>query len=116
VGKFRRREPFIEELFHPVRNRYGSNVTPFSDEVHDCPMIFTTLKVIESEVGQLPPSKTTTEQDGNNRGVSLAFERFSVGGSPQSARIARGQPISEPCTEFLCTLSATYTSSQFRAE
>src|SRR5262245_60871758 len=41
-------------------------------------MIFTTLKVVESEVSQRPPSKTAAEQDGNNRAVSLAFERFSV--------------------------------------
>src|SRR5262249_40211139 len=65
----------------------GSNVTAFSNQIHDCPMILTTLKVIESEVGQLPPSKTTAEQDGNNRAVALAFERFSIGRSPQSARL-----------------------------
>src|SRR5262245_27478396 len=90
VGNFRRREPFVEELFHPVGNRGSSNVTAFSNEVHDCPMIFTTLKVVESEVGQLPPSKTTAEQNSNIRAVSLAFECFSVGGSPQRARFTRG--------------------------
>ena len=60
-------------------------MTAFSNEVHDGPMILATLKVIESEISQLPPSKTTTEQDGNNRAVALAFERFSVGRLPQSA-------------------------------
>ena len=45
-------------------------------------MFLATLQVVESEIGQLPSSKTTAEQDGNDRAVSLAFERFSVGGLP----------------------------------
>ena len=65
-------------------------MTAFSNEVYDCPMILTTLKVIKSEVGQLPSSKTTAEQDGDNRAVSLAFECFSIGRSPQGARLTRG--------------------------
>jgi len=53
-------------------------VTAFSNEIHDCPMILATLEVMESEVGQLPPSKTTAEQDGNNRAVAFAFERREI--------------------------------------
>jgi len=64
-------------------------MTAFSNEVYDCPVILTTLKVIESEVGQLSSSKTTAEQNGNNRAVSFTFERFSVGRSPQSTRLTR---------------------------
>ena len=65
-------------------------MTAFSNEVHDGPMILATLQVVESQISQLPPSKTTTEQDSNNRTVSLAFERFSVGRLPQSARLTSG--------------------------
>jgi hypothetical protein len=54
-------------------------VTAFSNQIHDGPMILAALKVVESQVGQLSPSKPTAQQDRNNRTVALTFERFSVG-------------------------------------
>src|SRR5262245_23355253 len=73
------REPFIEEPFHPVGNWNSSNVTAFSNQIHDGPMILATLKVVESQVSQLSPSKPTAQQDSNNCTVALTFERFSIG-------------------------------------
>jgi hypothetical protein len=59
IGNIGCREPSIEEPFHPIGNWDGSNVTGFSNEVHDGPMVLASLKVIESEIGQFAPSKTT---------------------------------------------------------
>ena len=51
----------VEEPLDPVGNGNGSDMTAFANEVHDGPTILATLKVVESEVGQLPSSKTTAE-------------------------------------------------------
>ena len=68
-------KPFVEELLHPSGNGNGSNVSTFPDEVDDCPTLFPSLKVIETEIGQFTSSKTATEQDGNDPGIDA--HRFS---------------------------------------
>jgi len=57
-------------------------VTTFSDEIHDGPTFFPTLKVVESEVGELSPAETTAKQDSNDRPVPFSFGRFGVWGLP----------------------------------
>src|SRR5437899_12544481 len=95
VGNCRCGGPFIEEPFHAIRNWDRSNVTALSNEVHDGPMILTALKVIESEIGQFPPSKTTAEQDGDNRTKScfrppgLSTLGFSSHVHPPPTRLGR---------------------------
>jgi hypothetical protein len=49
-----------------------------SDEIDDRPPIVARLKMLETEVRQLTSSKATTEQDGNDRSVALALERFGI--------------------------------------
>src|SRR6516225_10325344 len=85
-GDLSRLKPFVQELLHPIRHRNCPNVATFSDEIHDRPTIFTTLKVVETEIGQFTSSETTAEEDRNDRAVSLAFEGFSIGRLPQCTR------------------------------
>jgi hypothetical protein len=59
VRNFSRRKPIIQELLYPIWHRNGSHMTTFSDQIHDGPTFFPTLKVVESEVGQLSPAETT---------------------------------------------------------
>jgi hypothetical protein len=63
----RRRKPFIKELLYPIRDWDCPNVATFSNKIYDRPTIIPTLKVIETEVGEFSPSKTTPKKDGNNR-------------------------------------------------
>jgi hypothetical protein len=116
LRELRRRKPFIKELLHPIRDWDCPNVANFSNKIYDRPTIVPTLKVIETEVGEFSPSKTTPKKDGNNRTVSLAFKRLGIGTLPQRTRFIHGQPISKPDTECLDTLNTTDSSSKFRAE
>ena len=45
--------PFVNCLLHPVWNRNGTNVAALPYKVHDRPMVFTALKMIERQVGKL---------------------------------------------------------------
>jgi hypothetical protein len=61
-----------------------------SDEVHDDPTVLTTLKMVETEVGQFSTPDTTAEQNSNNRSVSLTFKRFAVGRLPHQGNPKEG--------------------------
>jgi hypothetical protein len=89
---------------------------PLSHEIHDNRAILTTLKVIETEVGQFSSSKTAAERDRDDRPVTLAFEGFGIRSLPQGARIGRRQAISEPDAQFLDAVHATDPGGEFRAQ
>src|SRR5579863_6074876 len=73
-----RAKPFVQEFFHPVGNGNCPNVASLADEIDDCPAVLTTLEMVESEVGKLSTSETATEQNSNNRPVTLTLEGFSI--------------------------------------
>ena len=91
-------------------------MSTLSDEIDDRPPVLSPLKVIETEVGQLSPSKTATEQNGNDRPVTLAFERFDIRGLPQVPSFLCGQQVSQPNAKFLDALYSTYAAGKFRTE
>jgi hypothetical protein len=57
-------------------------VATFSQKVDNGPTFLTTLEMVETEVGQFAPSKTATEQHGNDCSVALSLERFGIGRLP----------------------------------
>ena len=91
-------------------------MSAFPDEVDDRPTLFPSLQVIETEIGQFTSSKTATEQNGNDRSVSLSLESFGIGRLPQIASFLRGQPIPQTNTQFLHALYASNTGCEFWAE
>jgi hypothetical protein len=91
-------------------------VTAFSDEIDDRPTILPPLEMVEIEVGQFTSSETATEQDGNDRSVAFAFERFGVGRLPQFTSLLCGQPIPQPNSKFLYTLNAANPGGEFWAQ
>src|SRR5213594_550269 len=67
---------------HSSRNCFTQSGTgtvrtwpPFPTRSTIAQRFLTTLQVIETEIGQFPSSKTTTQQHGDDRPVSLALER-----------------------------------------
>ena len=52
------------------------------------------------QVGQFVAPQTAAKQDGENCPVPLAFECVRVRGLPESAGLARGEPISKPDTQL----------------
>jgi hypothetical protein len=91
-------------------------VSTFSDKIDYGPSVFTTLEMVETEVGHFSSSKTTTEQDGNDCSVALSLEGFGIRRLPQCARVLGGQPISQSDSKLLDSLYATDASGQLWAE
>src|SRR6059036_237405 len=115
-GNSCRRKPFVEELLHPVRNGDCTNVAAFSDEIYDRPTILTPLKVVETEISKFTSSKTAAEQNGNDRSVAFALERFGVRRLPQFTSLLCGQPVPQPHSKFLDTLNTTNSGGEFWAQ
>jgi len=52
--------PVIEETAHPVRDRDGLNVTALPTQVHDCPMAFTLLKLVNCQASEFMSPKSAS--------------------------------------------------------
>jgi len=91
-------------------------VATLADKIDDRPAVFTSLEMVETEVGKLSSSETATEKDGNDRSVALALEAFGIGGLPQVTSFLCGQPISQPNAEFLNTFYAADAGGEFWTE
>jgi hypothetical protein len=53
-------------------------VTGFPNQIDDRPMVFTALDMVEREFDQFTSSQSTTEQDSQDRSISLTFQRVCV--------------------------------------
>jgi hypothetical protein len=78
-------------------------------------MVLATLKMIKAKVCQLAASYPATQQNSDDRTVSLALKRFNVGKLPECASLICRKPVSESHTELLQSLHAADASGKFRA-
>jgi hypothetical protein len=51
----------------------------FADEINDRPMLLPLLKMRELQISQFAAAQSATEQHGENRAVTLAFESVCRG-------------------------------------
>ena len=54
-------EPIVNGSLNPRGHRYGSNVTGFTYEINDGPVILATLEVINREFSQFAAPQATTQ-------------------------------------------------------
>ena len=50
-----RNQPIVQFASHPIGNRNSSNMTTFASQIHNCPMLLTLLKMIESQSHSFVP-------------------------------------------------------------
>ncbi len=96
-------------------NGNGPNVTSLANEVDNRPVLFSPLKVIDGQFGSLATTKATTQQHGQKRPIALTFQRLSIWKLPECTGLFGRQPVTQPHTQFFCTLDATYSSSELGA-
>jgi hypothetical protein len=61
VGNSRRCEPIVDGSLNPSGHWYGSNVTGFTYQIDDGPVILATLEVVNGEFSQFAPPQATTQ-------------------------------------------------------
>jgi hypothetical protein len=88
----------------------------FSDQIHDGPVLFPSLHLLELQISQLTPAQTASEQDGENGTVALAFKSFWIRGLPESATLLGREPVPQPHTQLPDALHTTDAGCGFWTE
>ena len=70
----RRRGPLIDGAFRPHWDRNGTDVLSFANQVSDYPMLLANLETLPSESNQFSPSQTASDEQRQNRPITLAAE------------------------------------------
>src|ERR1039457_5206742 len=81
---------------HPIRDGNSSNVASLSPQVHDCPMPFALLYVVESQLGEFVATESTCKQEGKQCPITLALQPLAVWRLPKCLPLFGGQPVAEP--------------------
>jgi len=71
-------EPVINDLLHPIWHRNCADMASFPHQVHDGPMIFPALNVVQSQIDQLSSTKTATEKHCQHGAIPFAFNAVHV--------------------------------------
>ncbi|HEX8813207.1 MAG TPA: hypothetical protein VF742_14560, partial [Terracidiphilus sp.] len=91
-------------------------MTTLSAQVHDCPMPFALLEMAHGQAGELVPTESAREQEGQQCPITLALHLLLVGGLPQCLPLLGGQPVAKPDAQLLHALDPPYSSRQIGAE
>src|ERR1035437_8412515 len=101
---------------HPIRDGNGPNVTTFSAQVHDCPMLFALLKMANGQAGEFVPTESASEEQGQQCPIALALHLLLARCLPECLALLGGQPVAKPDSQLLDALDSPYSSSQICAE
>jgi hypothetical protein len=70
--------PLIERRFDPLWNGHRADVAALADQVYDCPVTLAHLHLIHFQAHQFRSAKTTSEQHGQHRIVSLGTHAIAT--------------------------------------
>ena len=60
-----------------------------ANEIDDCPALVSTLQALQHQLRKLAASQSATEQDGQDRSITLSGKSLSIGDLPERRRLAR---------------------------
>jgi hypothetical protein len=109
-------KPGIDRALDPIRNRHRPNMPGLADQIDDGPVVFPPLKMGKIQFCRLFPAQPATQEDPEQRSISLALERIRVRHLPERSRLVGGQPITKTNAEVLWPFDSPDTSSKIRAE
>jgi len=91
-------------------------VACFADQIHDCPMFFTLLQMIQGKCNGFVSSRSTREQQGKQCPIAFPFEGLAIRCPPQRLRLFRCQPVPQAYTQFCHSFRMVDTRCQIGAE
>src|SRR6266853_6261370 len=105
--------PLIDNALCPRRNWHGANVLSPANQVGDHPVLLTDLKIFQSQSNQFCASPTASDQERQNRSITLTSQAISLRFREQASGLFDGQPVSDPSAPPFCTFDATDSGCQF---
>src|SRR6266571_4527200 len=104
--------PLINNALCPRRNWHCANVLSLANQVGDHPVLLTDLKIFKSESNQFGASQTASNEQRQNRSITLASQAVSLRFREQGSGLFDGQPVSDPSAQTFCTFDATDSGRQ----
>jgi len=91
-------------------------MTGLADHIDDGPMVIPPLKVCSIQFCSLFPAQPASQEDPEQRSISLALERIWVGHLPQRSCLVGGEPVTESDAEVFRPFDSADAGSEIRAE
>ena len=114
-GEVGRLKPLTEEDSDPARHGYRPGVAGFALPVDAGPVVFPLLYVAEIRAHGPVPPKAASEQDRQERPVTFALQKLTVGRVPEPLGLFWREPIPEPYADLLDTLPASHAGDEVGA-
>ena len=109
-------KPRINGALDPVRNGHRPNMPGLADQINDGPVVLPALKMSNVQFCRLFPAQPATQEDPEQRPVSLALERIRVRHLPECFCLVGGEPVTETNAEVFRPFDSPDASSEIRAE
>lgn len=109
-------KPGIDGALDSIRNGHRPNMPGLANQVDDGPVVFPPLKVGKIQFCRLSPAQPATQEDSEQRSISLALERIRVRHLPELSCLLGGEPVTKANAEVLRPFDAPDASSKIRAE
>ena len=77
-----------------------------ADQIDDRPALLPTLQALQSQFRKLAAAQTATEQDGQDRSITLSGKSLPIGYLPERRRLARCKPIAQTRAQLADTFNA----------
>jgi hypothetical protein len=87
-----------------------------ADQVDDRPVILSALKMRDIQFCRLFPAQPATQEETEQRSISLAFKRIRIQHLAERSCLIGGEPVTESDTEVLGPFDSADASSKIRAE
>jgi hypothetical protein len=109
-------KPRIDRAFNPVRNRHRADMSALAKQIHDGPMVLSSLKVGDLQFSSLFPPQTAAQENAEKGPISLAFERAGIRHLAERLCLIDGEPVSQTNTEVLRPFDSADAGREIRAE
>jgi hypothetical protein len=97
----------------PTPELAPANVLSLANQVGNHPVLLTDLKISHSESNQFGASQTASDQERQNRSITLTSQAISLPFREQASGLFDGQPVSDPSAQAFCTFDAPDSGCQF---
>jgi hypothetical protein len=109
-------KPRINRGLDPIRNRHCPDVAGLADHINDGPVVLPTLKMRNVQFCRFFPAQPASQEDPEQRPISLAFEGAGVGDPQERPCLVGGEPVAQTNTEVFRPFDSPDASSEIRAE
>src|SRR5260370_27223819 len=99
-----------------MRDGNGSYLHSLANEIDDRPALLPTLQALQRRFRELAAAQAATEQDGQDRSITLSSKSLSIGYLPERRGLARCKPVAQARAQLANTFNAVDAGGQFRAQ